>query len=227
MAKRPLLSSFKITAKERFNVYSHATTTVFCFIISFFILKRSAQYGPSYWMPSFIYCIGLTGCYLSSMLYHWADQPELKNKLRMIDHCFIFISSPTTYAPMLLIAFNDSTWPIFFWIYLCIVAALGCYYEFHLGKNSYQQERGKPFTIAKILSGSLIILLPKFLATFPWYSILLNFTSLAVTLIGIRYYVRSKQDLSHEVYYHGLWHIFAAIGSFLFLCSYFPTVYSL
>lgn len=227
MTKHPSLSSFRITAKERFNVYSHATTTVLCFIISCFILKQSHQYGPSHWIPSFIYCTGLTGCYLSSMLYHWAYQTELKNKLRVIDHCFIFISSPTTYAPMLLIAFNDSIWPIFFWIYLSAMAALGCYYEFHLGKNSYQQERGKPFMIAKILSGSLIILLPKFLTTFPWYSILFNFTSLAATLIGIGYYAKSKKDRSHEVYYHGLWHIFAAVGSFLFLCSYFPTVYSL
>lgn len=220
------LSFFKITPKERFNVYSHAITTALYFIISFFILKQSYRYNLFYFIPSFIYCAGLIGCYLSSMLYHWADQIELKNKLRVIDHCFIFISSPTTYAPMLLIAFNNSTWPILFWIYLSFMAALGCYYELHLGKNSYQQKRGKPFMIAKILSGSLIILLPKFLATFPWYSILFNFASLATTSIGIWCYAKSKKDQVHEVYYHGLWHILAAIGSFLFLCGYFPTVYS-
>lgn len=79
------------------------------------LLNRSVQYGDAWHMVSVsIYGLSMIGLYGASTLYHSARKPEIRTRLRILDHASIYVLIAGTYTPFMLITLNGVTgWVIF------------------------------------------------------------------------------------------------------------------
>ena len=65
-----------------------------------------------------LFSIGLLLVYISSTLYHYAQNKQIKNKLRVFDHISIFYLILGSYAPVCLITLLESSGLI---IFICVL----------------------------------------------------------------------------------------------------------
>ena len=64
---------------------------------------------------------GLVLVYLSSTLYHYVSEPNLKEKLRVFDHISIYYLIAGSYAPVCLITLLNKS-GVYIFIAVCIIA---------------------------------------------------------------------------------------------------------
>jgi len=101
--------------EEKINVTSHAVGLILS-IVAFGLLFTSAtQHGDVLHVVGFnIFGASLIILYASSTFYHSAKKPELRSKLRIIDHASIYVLIAGTYTPFALVTLNGPTgWAIF------------------------------------------------------------------------------------------------------------------
>jgi len=79
------------------------------------LLARANLYGNAWHVVSAgIFGASLLGLYAASTFYHAARSPDLRKKLRVLDHSSIYMLIAGTYTPFTLISLQGSTgWIIF------------------------------------------------------------------------------------------------------------------
>jgi len=101
--------------EERINIFSHAAG-LFLSILALIILVIHASTNGNVWhIVSFsIFGISLIILYSASTFYHSSKSPELRQKMRIIDHASIYVLIAGTYTPYTLVTLNGTTgWLIF------------------------------------------------------------------------------------------------------------------
>jgi len=155
-----------------------------------------------------IYGLALILLYTSSTLYHAFRNPTIKRKLRILDHCAIFILIAGTYTPFMLISLRATLWGsiLFVTIWLCAAVGIvlklfftGCYELFS--------------TMMYIAMGWLVIIAIKpMLESVPlpglWWLVAGGITY----SVGAAFYRWERLPFHHSV-----WHIFVLGGS---ICHY-------
>lgn len=140
--------------------------------------------------------------YLASTLYHSARDPVTKSRLKVLDHCAIYLLIAGTYTPFTLVALRDS-WG--WWLFGAIwtLAAAGIVFKlFFTGRFK------RVSTAIYIAMGwlALVAIGPLTRAidstTLSW----LFAGGLAYTL-GTAFYLRSSR------FSHAIWHLFCIAGS--------------
>jgi hemolysin III len=101
--------------EERINIISHAVGLVLSVFAFFLMIRHANQHGDIRHIISFaIFGASLISLYAASTFYHSARKPELRRRLRIIDHATIYILIAGTYTPFTLITLSGSTgWIIF------------------------------------------------------------------------------------------------------------------
>jgi len=97
--------------EEQVNIYSHLIGFI-AGIVGFvcLLLKPTANWVQSY---SYItYGICFLALFLASTLYHSATETSRRKRLKIFDHCAIYLMIAGSYLPFLLIGIND-TWAYF------------------------------------------------------------------------------------------------------------------
>src|SRR5687768_9621258 len=104
--------------KKRFNELpveevSNAITHGFGLVLSvagfvFLVWLAVSSGGRMLIAASLIYGISLVVLYTASTVYHITTSAELKNKLRIIDHCCIYLLIAGTYTPFGLVILNGT-----------------------------------------------------------------------------------------------------------------------
>lgn len=150
-----------------------------------------------------LFSIGLLLVYISSTLYHYAQNKQIKNKLRVFDHISIFYLILGSYAPVCLITLLESSGLMIF-ICVLILALTGTLIKiFFFEKSQFIS------LVLYVLMGWLIILdlnnLFQIISTEA--KLLLIASGLAYTLGVVFYYFDSIK------YFHSIWHIFVLLGS--------------
>ena len=102
-------------AEENINIRSHALGFVLSVIALILLVIRAVQYGDSLHIISFsIFGISLVTLYAASTCYHSTSDPELRSRLRILDHSSIYVLIAGSYTPFALITLSGSTgWIIF------------------------------------------------------------------------------------------------------------------
>ena len=150
-----------------------------------------------------LFSIGLLLVYISSTLYHYAQNKQIKNKLRVFDHISIFYLILGSYAPVCLITLLESSGLIIF-ICVLILALTGTLIKiFFFEKSQFIS------LVLYVLMGWLIILdlnnLFQIISTED--KLLLIASGFSYTLGVVFYY------FDRIKYFHSIWHIFVLLGS--------------
>ena len=150
-----------------------------------------------------LFSIGLLLVYISSTLYHYAQNKQIKNKLRVFDHISIFYLILGSYAPVCLITLLESSGLIIF-ICVLILALTGTLIKiFFFEKSQFIS------LVLYLLMGWLIILdlnnLFQLISTEA--RLLLIASGFSYTLGVVFYYFDSIK------YFHSICHIFVLLGS--------------
>ena len=150
-----------------------------------------------------LFSIGLLLVYISSTLYHYAQNKQIKNKLRVFDHISIFYLILGSYAPVCLITLLESSGLMIF-ICVLILALTGTLIKiFFFEKSQFIS------LVLYVLMGWLIILdlnnLFQLISTEA--RLLLIASGFSYTLGVVFYYFDSIK------YFHSIWHIFVLLGS--------------
>ncbi len=101
--------------EELLNTISHAVGAIFGIIGFFLLLSKNSEKTSYATISIIIYSITFISMFVASSLYHYVRNPELKKKLRVVDHINIYFLIAGTYTPMCLITLLDGEgWTIFY-----------------------------------------------------------------------------------------------------------------
>jgi hemolysin III len=193
---------------ERFNSITHAVGTVAAVLGGVVIVAAAARSGDAWKIVSVsIYAAMLLLLYLSSTLYHSA-RGAIKNVLRKLDHCAIYLLIAGTYTPFTLVTLRGTTgWTMFGVVWA--LAVLG------IAQELLYARRGRVLSVviyvvmgwlAVVCIGPLVDALG--LAGFAWLA-----AGGVLYTAGIVFYATD-----HKVRHgHGIWHLFVLAGS---ICHY-------
>lgn len=155
-----------------------------------------------------IYGLALILLYTSSTLYHAFRNPTIKRKLRILDHCAIFILIAGTYTPFMLISLRATLWGSILFVTIWLCAAVGIVLKlFFTGRYELFS------TIMYVAMGWLVIIAIKpMLESVPlpglWWLVAGGITY----SVGAAFYCWERLP-----FHHSLWHIFVLGGS---ICHY-------
>jgi hemolysin III len=101
--------------EEKLNISSHAIGVLFSIIALILLVTHASLNGNIWHIVSFsIFGASLLVLYAASTFYHSAKTPDLRAKLRVLDHASIYVLIAGTYTPFALVTLNGSTgWTIF------------------------------------------------------------------------------------------------------------------
>lgn len=172
------------------------------------LITLAALYGDGWQLSAaIVFGITLLLLYVASTLYHAIQHPVAKGRLKIFDHCAIYLLIAGTYTPFTLIGLRDTVgWWLFGTIWA--LALFGVIFKlFYTGRFQLIS------TIVYIAMGWLIVVAakPAMKALDPWTFGWLLGGGVAYTL-GTFFYHRPKMPYSHAV-----WHMFVIAGS---VCHY-------
>ena len=150
-----------------------------------------------------LFSMGLLLVYISSTLYHYAQNKQIKNKLRVFDHISIFYLILGSYAPVCLITLLESSGLMIF-ICVLILALTGTLIKiFFFEKSQFIS------LVLYVLMGWLIILdLNNLFQLISTEARLLLIASGFSYTLGVVFYYFDRIK-----YFHSIWHIFVLLGS--------------
>ncbi len=172
------------------------------------LITLAALYGDGWQLAgAIVFGIALLLLYVASTLYHAIQHPVAKGRLKVFDHCAIYVLIAGTYTPFTLVGLRG---PVGWWLFAAIwTLALGgvVFKLFYTGRFK------RLSTLIYIAMGWLIVVAakPMLAALDAWTLGWLLAGGLSYTL-GTVFYHRPQMRYSHAV-----WHLFVLGGS---LCHY-------
>jgi len=189
---------------ERFNSITHLIGSVLALAGASVVITLAAQRGGATRITAVaIYGAMLFLLYLSSTLYH-SFRGRAKQIFHVFDHCSIYLLIAGTYTPLTLITLRGKWgWWMFAVVWSLAIAGVVKDALFH---GRYRAAS----VVLYILMGWLVVVAftPLKLALPSAAITLLLAGGLAYT-VGVVFFAMSKK----VAYTHGVWHLFAIIGS--------------
>lgn len=108
-------ANFYPPLEEKINISSHALGLLLSIAALVLLVARASEYGNGWHLVSFsIFGASLVTLYAASTIYHKTRQPELRSRLRIVDHASIYVLIAGTYTPFTLVTLNGTAgWIIF------------------------------------------------------------------------------------------------------------------
>ena len=168
------------------------------------LITLAALHGDGWQLgASIVFGVALLLLYLASTLYHSIHHPVIKGRLKVFDHCAIYVLIAGTYTPFTLIGLRDSVgWWLFATIWALALAGV-------VFKLFYTGRFKKLSTLIYVAMGWLIMVAakPMFAALDAWTLGWLIAGGVFYTL-GTVFYHRPSMRYSHAI-----WHLFVIAGS--------------
>ncbi len=189
--------------EEIWNALSHGVGFLVSVAASAVLLTMVAMRGDGRALAAtIVFCISLISVYAASTLYHSIPHLATKRRMKVVDHCAIFLLIAGTYTPFTLIALEGSTgW----WLFgaAWTLAAIGISLKlFHTGRFKGAS------TIAYLAMGWLAVLAIK-----PFLTRVPTATLLWLLAGGLAYTFGTAFYMSHRRHAHAIWHGFVIAGS--------------
>ncbi len=101
--------------EEKINIISHATGFILSIVALVLLVTHASMHGDVWHIVSFsIFGASLIILYAASTFYHSAKKPELRRRLKIVDHASIYVLVAGTYTPFTLVTLNGTLgWVIF------------------------------------------------------------------------------------------------------------------
>jgi len=95
--------------EEKINIISHATGFILSIVALVLLVAHANMHGNVWHVVSFsIFGTSLIILYAASTFYHSAKKPELRKKMRIIDHISIYVLIAGTYTPFTLVTLSGT-----------------------------------------------------------------------------------------------------------------------
>lgn len=158
--------------------------------------------GALKWLSSVVFGSSLIIMFSASTLYHLADNPHVKKRLKVFDHSAIFFLIAGTYTPIMLVSLHTPSAYVLLsiiWFLALLGTAYKCFFVYHFPKCS---------TFCYLLMGWLSIIAIK-----PLYQHLSHEGLYWLIAGGICYTVGVIFYLWKRLYFsHAVWHLFVVGG---------------
>jgi len=198
--------------EEKINIISHAIGFILSIVAFVLLVTHANLHGDVWHIVSFsIFGASLIILYAASTFYHSAKKPELRNRLKIIDHASIYILIAGTYTPFTLVTLNGTIgWVIFGTSWG--LALTGIILKlFFTGKYNLIS------TIMYVLMGWIIVFAIKpLINNLPLEGLLWLFAGGISYTIGAILYSIKKIKFNHAIF-----HMFVLSGSFCQFMSVF------
>ena len=101
--------------EEKININSHAIGFILSVVALVLLVAHASMHGDVWHIVSFsIFGTSLIILYAASTFYHSAKKPELRKRLKIIDHASIYVLVAGTYTPFTLVTLKGKLgWLIF------------------------------------------------------------------------------------------------------------------
>jgi len=101
--------------EEKINIISHAIGLILSMVALVLLVRHAVLHGDVWHLVSFsIFGSSLIILYAASTFYHSAKNPELRNRLKIIDHASIYVLIAGTYTPFTIVTLKGPIgWTIF------------------------------------------------------------------------------------------------------------------
>ena len=199
-AKRP-----QTFGEEMANTISHGVGALLAAAGATLLIGKAISAGSARAVVGMsLYGASLVALYVASTVYHAAKDPAWKEKLRIMDHCSIFLLILGTYIPVALLTLGGSLG----WILIAVntaLAVLGIVLKI-IDLNRF----GKVSLLLYALMGWLVM--PAFktvVSVMPVSGVALLLAGGLAYTAGIAFYKSKKH------YMHFVWHLFVLLGSVL------------
>ena len=194
--------------EERASALTHGVGATAALVAGVVLVTLAALHGDGWQLASaIVFSISLVLLYLASTLYHSFQQPVLKRRLKVFDHCAIYLLIAGTYTPFTLVGLRGTVgWSLFAAIWTLALAGV-------VFKLFFTGRFRKLSTLIYVAMGWLVLVAIKPVLgaldawTFGW----LVAGGLFYTL-GTVFYHRESIP-----YAHAIWHVFCIAGS---VCHY-------
>jgi len=198
--------------EEKTNIISHAVGFVLSIVALVLLVTYASLYGSILHIVSFsIFGASLILLFAASTFYHSAKKPELRSRLRIIDHASIYVLIAGTYTPFTLITLNGPVgWSI-------LGAAWGLALTGIILKLFFTGKYKLISTLMYVFMGWIIVFAIKpVIHNLPLEGLLwLVAGGIAYTIGAILYSIKKIK------FNHAIFHVFVLIGSICHFVSVF------
>jgi hemolysin III len=198
--------------EEKVNIISHAIGLILSIVALVLLVTRASLYGDVWHIISFsIFGSSLIILYAASTFYHSAKKPELRNRLKIIDHASIYVLIAGTYTPFTLVTLNGTIgWVIFGTSWGLALTGI-------ILKIFFTGRYNLISTIMYVLMGWVIVFaLKPLINNLPFEGFLWLFAGGISYTIGAILYSIKKLKFNHAIF-----HMFVLNGSFCHFMSVF------
>ncbi|MCG6117163.1 MAG: hemolysin III family protein [Aquimonas sp.] len=190
--------------EEVWNALTHGVGALASLVAGAVLITLAALWGDGWQLASAIVFVAtLSLLYIASTLYHAARHERLKQRLKILDHCAIFLLIAGTYTPFTLLGLRDSWgWTLF--VLIWVLAVLGIVFKlFFTGRFR------RLSTLMYVAMGWLaVVAIGPMREALPTNTLVWLFAGGLAYTVGTLFYHRDSLPYSHAV-----WHGFVLAGS--------------
>lgn len=194
----------RAAAHELASAWTHGLGAVAALAGGAVLITLAALHGDAWQLgASIVFGVSLLALYVASTLYHTVKHPVSKGRLKVFDHCAIYVLIAGTYTPFTLIGLRGTWgWGLFATIWTLALAGV-------VFKLFYTGRFKRLSTAIYIAMGWLVVVAIK-----PLLNSLDRWT-LGWLLAGGLFYTLGTYFYHRESirYSHAIWHMFVIAGS--------------
>jgi hemolysin III len=191
------------TREEVLNAATHAVGVLASIIGGTALIVRASLRGDARLIIGVsVFAATLIVLYVASTIYHFAQHPDFKRRLKIFDHAAIYALIAGSYTPFTLAGMRDAWgWSLFGTVWGLAVAGI-VFKLFYTGRFRLAS------TMIYIVMGWLAVI-----AVVPLMRALSTTTLAWLVAGGVTYTIGTAFYLSRRTYAHAIWHLFVLAGS--------------
>ena len=190
--------------EELANALTHGLGAVVALAAGAVLVTLTALWGDGWQLAgAIVFSVALVLLYVASTLYHAIPHAAAKARLKVLDHCAIYLLIAGTYTPFTLIGLRGQTgWALFATIWTLAFAGV-IFKLFYTGRFKLVS------TLIYVAMGWLVVV-----AIVPMWQRLDGWTIGWLFAGGVAYTAGTLFYMSRTIRYsHAIWHGFVVVGS--------------
>jgi hemolysin III len=190
--------------EEIANTLSHALGAILAIMACYILLAAAITEGNTEKLVSYsVYGTSLILLFCASTFYHATQNPNKKQKLKLLDHCAIYLLIAGTYTPLMIVTLNEQL-GMFMLVIIWLLAILGIFFKLKFG------HRYKKISLATYLGMGLIsiTIIKQLQENLASQGLTLLAIGGVIYCLGVFFYVQKR-----IIFNHAIWHLFVLGGA--------------